>query len=142
MVEEAIVSVARLKSKHLKLHAADELKHLLQIDLEAYGHEIDFEKLEGLWRLIYTTALDVVGGMVHNAAKVVRLATKVFVCRLHLLCHPTLLHLYEWAMSISVLGHWSLASARTSSKPACRSSLKKACARMLPTNLAMCTTFC
>lgn len=61
MVEEAIVSVARLKLKHLKLHAADELKHLLQIDLEAYGHEIDFEKLEGLWRLIYTTALDVVG---------------------------------------------------------------------------------
>ena len=30
---------------------------LLQIDLEAYGKEIDFEQLEGLWRLIYTTAL-------------------------------------------------------------------------------------
>lgn len=31
-----------------------------QIDLEAYGRDIDFQQLQGLWRLIYTTALDVV----------------------------------------------------------------------------------
>lgn len=31
-----------------------------QIDIEAYGQDIDFQQLQGLWRLIYTTALDVV----------------------------------------------------------------------------------
>ena len=31
-----------------------------QIDIEAYGRDIDFQQLQGLWRLIYTTALDVV----------------------------------------------------------------------------------
>ena len=31
-----------------------------QIDLEAYGRDVDFQQLQGLWRLIYTTALDVV----------------------------------------------------------------------------------
>ncbi|DBA86378.1 TPA: hypothetical protein ACH3X2_005606 [Trebouxia sp. C0005] len=29
------------------------------IDLEAFGREVDFQQLQGLWRLIYTTALDV-----------------------------------------------------------------------------------
>ncbi|DBA95563.1 TPA: hypothetical protein ACH3X3_013416 [Trebouxia sp. C0006] len=29
------------------------------IDLEACGREVDFQQLKGLWRLIYTTALDV-----------------------------------------------------------------------------------
>lgn len=33
---------------------------VLQINIEAYGQEIDYQKLEGLWRLIYTTAVDVV----------------------------------------------------------------------------------
>ena len=37
-----------------------DLNHGVQIDLEAYGRDIDFEQLEGFWRLIYTTALDVV----------------------------------------------------------------------------------
>ncbi len=32
----------------------------LQVALEAFCDEVDFQKLEGLWRLIYTTALDVV----------------------------------------------------------------------------------
>lgn len=36
------------------------LNHGVQIDLEAYGRDIDHQQLEGLWRLIYTTALDVV----------------------------------------------------------------------------------
>ena len=31
-----------------------------QVALEAFCDEVDFQKLEGLWRLIYTTALDVV----------------------------------------------------------------------------------
>ena len=32
----------------------------MQIDLEAYGGDIDYNKLQGLWRLVFTTALDVV----------------------------------------------------------------------------------
>jgi PAP_fibrillin len=38
----------------------------VQVELEAFGGELDFERLPGLWRLLYTTAEDVVrccGGM-------------------------------------------------------------------------------
>lgn len=35
-------------------------KHDLQVDLEKKGQDIDFQQLQGLWKLIYTTALDVV----------------------------------------------------------------------------------
>lgn len=31
-----------------------------QVAVEAFGGELDFEKLEGTWRLLYTTASDVV----------------------------------------------------------------------------------
>lgn len=32
----------------------------MQVELEAFGGELDFERLPGLWRLLYTTAEDVV----------------------------------------------------------------------------------
>ncbi len=35
--------------------------NLMQVELEAFGGDIDFKKLAGLWRLVYTTADDVVG---------------------------------------------------------------------------------
>ena len=38
----------------------DLLLVIVQIDIEAFGRDIDFQQLQGLWRLIYTTALDVV----------------------------------------------------------------------------------
>ena len=33
---------------------------LLQIELESFGSDIDYQELQGTWRLIYTTAVDVV----------------------------------------------------------------------------------
>jgi uncharacterized protein YuzB (UPF0349 family) len=32
----------------------------MQVALEAFGEDIDYDKLQGLWRLQYTTASDVV----------------------------------------------------------------------------------
>jgi hypothetical protein len=32
----------------------------VQVSIEREGEDIDFEKLQGLWKLLYTTALDVV----------------------------------------------------------------------------------
>lgn len=32
----------------------------VQVTLEAFGKSIDYHQLQGLWRLQYTTALDVV----------------------------------------------------------------------------------
>ncbi len=62
VVEEAIVRLYRTSWLSLLCWAHDHHTNLLlmQIDLEAYGSEIDYQQLEGLWRLIYTTALDVV----------------------------------------------------------------------------------
>ena len=57
VVEEAIV---RLVPQNVCIPSHDMMFGCLQIDLEAYGQDIDFQQLQGLWRLIYTTALDVV----------------------------------------------------------------------------------
>lgn len=57
VVEEAIV---RVLLDYTAVAQYQFLKHGVQIDLEAYGRDIEYQQLEGLWRLIYTTALDVV----------------------------------------------------------------------------------
>jgi predicted lipid-binding transport protein (Tim44 family) len=38
----------------------DAARSMAQVAVEAYGTDIDYEQLQGLWRLRYTTALDVV----------------------------------------------------------------------------------
>lgn len=39
-----------------------------QVELESFGSDIDYDQLEGTWRLIYTTALDVVGAPLASEA--------------------------------------------------------------------------
>ena len=50
------------QAHHMACHAYAGAIEETQVALEAFCDEVDFQKLEGLWRLIYTTALDVVRG--------------------------------------------------------------------------------
>lgn len=55
------------------------LPSILQVELEAFSGDMDFDRLPGLWRLLYTTAEDVVSSTtVHSAASLPLSAADLF----------------------------------------------------------------